>query len=83
MTADTYIRVRALVANVTGLEEASLGEGDVLGALLDSLEWVDLLQAIEGSFEITIADNEAIDIDTVGQLYELVVRKLDDKGEAA
>ena len=45
-----------------------------LGA--DSLDLVELVEAIEAEFEVRIADDELADITTVGEAYEVVSGKL-------
>ena len=45
-----------------------------LGA--DSLDLVELLEAIEAEFGVRIADEELADITTVGEAYEVVSGKL-------
>jgi acyl carrier protein len=45
-----------------------------LGA--DSLDLVELVEAIESEFGVTIADEELADITTVGEAYEVVSGKL-------
>lgn len=45
-----------------------------LGA--DSLDLVELVEAIEAAFEVRIADDELADITTVGEAYEVVAGKL-------
>lgn len=48
-------------------------EGD-LGA--DSLDMVELVMAFEEEFRIEIPDDEAEEIETVGQAYDLLIAKL-------
>jgi acyl carrier protein len=47
---------------------------DDLGA--DSLDLVELVEAIEAEFEIRIGDDELAEITTVGEAYEVVSGKL-------
>jgi acyl carrier protein len=47
---------------------------DDLGA--DSLDLVELVEAIEAEFEIRIGDDELAEIRTVGEAYEVVSGKL-------
>jgi acyl carrier protein len=42
----------------------------------DSLDLVELVMALEESFDVTIDENELEDIETVGQAFELVSSKL-------
>lgn len=54
------------------LPEARFAEE--LGA--DSLDLVELVEAIEGEFGVRIDDTELADVTTVGEAYELVSGKL-------
>ena len=47
---------------------------DDLGA--DSLDLVELVMALEETFDIEVAEDELKDISTVGQAFELVYAKL-------
>ena len=42
----------------------------------DSLDLVELVMALEESFDITVDENELEDIETVGQAFDLVSGKL-------
>ena len=42
----------------------------------DSLDLVELVMALEESFDITVDETELEDIETVGQAYDLVTSKL-------
>jgi acyl carrier protein len=42
----------------------------------DSLDLVELVMALEESFDVTIDENELEDIETVGQAFDLVSSKL-------
>jgi len=42
----------------------------------DSLDLVELVMALEESFDITVDENELEDIETVGQAFDLVSSKL-------
>ena len=71
-------RVNNIVNDVLGVEtdaikETSSFEQD-LGA--DSLDIVDMLIKIEKEFEITINDEEAEKVETVGEVYDIVQRKM-------
>ena len=52
--------------------EASFGED--LGA--DSLDLVELVMALEETFDIEVGEDELKDIRTVGQAFELIYAKL-------
>ena len=65
--------VEVLAVDVSQLTpEASFG--DDLGA--DSLDLVELVMALEESFNIEVDEDELKDIRTVGQAFELIYAKL-------
>ncbi len=65
--------VEVLAVNVDQLTaEASFA--DDLGA--DSLDLVELVMALEETFEIEVDEDELKDIRTVGQAFELIYAKL-------
>ena len=72
-----YLRLRDLTVDVLELHaeqitpEASFS--DDLGA--DSLDLVELVEAIEAEFAIQIDDEELADIRTVGEAYDIVAGK--------
>jgi acyl carrier protein len=73
-----YTRLQALATDVLDLRvdqvvpEARFA--DDLGA--DSLDLVELVEALEEEFEIRIDDDELADIATVGEAFDLLVTKL-------
>jgi acyl carrier protein len=68
---DNAVEVLAVdVAQLT--PEAAFG--DDLGA--DSLDLVELVMALEESFDIEVDEDELKDIRTVGQAFELIYAKL-------
>jgi len=50
---------------------------------VSSLHYVDMLCAVEESFGIAIADDEAADLDTVGAWVRLIASKVDEKTNEA
>jgi acyl carrier protein len=42
----------------------------------DSLDLVELVMALEESFDVTVEENELEDVETVGQAFDLVASKL-------
>jgi acyl carrier protein len=42
----------------------------------DSLDLVELVMALEESFDVTVDETELEDIETIGQAYDLIVSKL-------
>ena len=69
-TEDTVEVLAADPAQVT--LEASFG--DDLGA--DSLDLVELVMALEETFDIEVAEDELKEIKTVGEAFELIYAKL-------
>jgi acyl carrier protein len=73
-----YVRLHALAVDVLDLREEQVVPdahfADDLGA--DSLDLVELVEALEQEFEVTIDDEELADIATVGEAYGLLVGKL-------
>jgi acyl carrier protein len=73
-----YGRLRALATDVLDLRDEQVVPearfADDLGA--DSLDLVELVEALEEEFEIRIDDAELADIATVGEAFDLLVGKL-------
>jgi acyl carrier protein len=73
-----YARLRALTIDVLDLRDEQLVPhahfADDLGA--DSLDLVELVEALEQEFEVTIDDEELADVGTVADAYDLLVGKL-------
>jgi acyl carrier protein len=42
----------------------------------DSLDLVELVMALEESFDVTVEETELEDIETIGQAFDLIVNKL-------
>ena len=42
----------------------------------DSLDLVELVMALEESFDVTVEETELEDIETIGQAFDLIVTKL-------
>ena len=77
MTKDVSSKVRKMVADHLGVEEAKVTEEanfiDDLGA--DSLDTVELVMAFEEEFGSEISDNEAEKILTVGDAIKFIESK--------
>ena len=75
---DRFRQLRDLTVEVLELDAALVVPeatfADDLGA--DSLDLVELVEAIEAEFGISIDDDELADVETVGEAYELVNAKL-------
>ena len=73
-----YERLRALATDVLDLRADQVVPearfADDLGA--DSLDLVELVEALEEEFEVHIDDDELADIATVGEAFDLLVGKL-------
>jgi acyl carrier protein len=73
-----YVQLRDLTVDVLELPADQVVPeahfADDLGA--DSLDLVELVEAIEAAFAIRIGDDELADITTVGEAYEVVSGKL-------
>ena len=65
-------------ANVNGLKPETSFIGDLV---FDSLDMVEVTFALEEEFKIFIPDEDIDDIDTVGQLYEYIERKVKEGGD--
>ena len=68
---DNAVEVLAVDASKVTLEASF---ADDLGA--DSLDLVELVMALEETFDIEVAEDELKDIRTVGEAFELVYAKL-------
>lgn len=73
-----FSRLRALATDVLDLRDDQVVPearfADDLGA--DSLDLVELVEALEEEFEVRIDDDELADIATVGEAFELIVGKV-------
>ena len=73
-----FQRLRTLTVDVLDLRddqvEPSARFADDLGA--DSLDLVELVEALEQEFDVRIDDEELADIATVGEAYSLIAAKL-------
>ena len=77
-----YTRLCALATDVLDLRADQVVPearfADDLGA--DSLDLVELVEALEEEFEVRIDDDELADIATVGEAFDLLVGKLHSAG---
>ena len=48
---------------------------------IDSLDRIEVVMNLEEKYDITILDNELVQVNTLGDLVNLVGKKLDDKKE--
>ena len=71
---DTFDKVQEIIANLFQIQPDQITmESDLSDDLLaDELDNVEIIMAVEDEFNITIHDEEAADIKTVGDLVKLV-----------
>ena len=73
-----YQRLRTLTVDVLDLRDDQVAPAarfaDDLGA--DSLDLVELVEALEEEFGVRIDDEELADIATVGEAFELIAAKV-------
>ena len=71
---DTFDKVQEIIANLFQIHPDQITmESDLSDDLLaDELDNVEIIMAVEDEFNITIHDEEAADIKTVGDLVKLV-----------
>ena len=71
---DTFEKVQEIIANLFQIHPNQITmESDLNEDLLaDELDNVEIIMAIEDEFNITIHDEDAVDIKTVGDLVKLV-----------
>ncbi len=71
---DTFEKVQEIIANLFQINPNQITmESDLSEDLLaDELDNVEIIMAVEDEFNITIHDEEAADIKTVGDLVKLV-----------
>lgn len=77
-TDEMISKVNQIVIEHLGVEQAKITrEANFLDDLgCDSLDMVELTMAFEENFGVDIADDEAERVDTVGDAYDLLSRKL-------
>lgn len=75
--ADVRSKIKSLISEQLGVEEGKITDEssfvDDLGA--DSLDTVELVMALEESFEIEIPDEEAEKITTVREAIDYIVKQ--------
>lgn len=71
---DTFEKVQEIIANLFQINPNQITmESDLSDDLLaDELDNVEIIMAVEDEFNITIHDEDAADIKTVGELVKLV-----------
>jgi acyl carrier protein len=78
MTDDNFARFTTCAVEVLAVEAgqvtAEASFADDLDA--DSLDLVELVMALEEEFDVTVDEEELEGIETVGQAFELITKKL-------
>lgn len=76
-----YEKVKALLVNVTDLDEEMITPGAILeeDLMIDSLDVIELSIEIESEFDIVIEDREVGLIKTVQDLCDIIERKVEEK----
>jgi len=73
----TFEKVRKLLAEQLNLDEEKILETskviDDLGA--DSLDVVEMLMTLEEQFDVTVSDEESVNMKTVGDIVKLIDSK--------
>lgn len=76
--ADIKAKVTEIIVNKLGVEETQITDSASftkdLGA--DSLDTVELIMEFEKEFDLTIEDDEAENIQTVGSVVDFIYKKL-------
>ena len=74
----TFEKVRKLLAEQLNLDEEKILETskviDDLGA--DSLDVVEMLMTLEEQFDVTVSDEESVNLKTVGDIVKLIDAKV-------
>ncbi len=71
---DTYSKVVAIISEQLGISERTVSrDSDVVNDLgADSIDIVQLLMTMEDEFGVTVAEDEADKLKTVGDIVELI-----------
>lgn len=74
--SDIASRVKAIIVDKLGVNESEVHEGASFTADLgaDSLDTVELIMEFERAFDVQIPDDQAENIQTVGQAIEYIER---------
>ena len=74
----TFDKVKKLLAEQLNIDESKITENskviDELGA--DSLDVVEMLMTLEDEFDVTVSDEESVNLKTVGDIVKLIDSKL-------
>ncbi len=82
MNDELFAKFRAIAAEVLSVPEESVVPGASFGDDLDadSLDLVEMVMALEEQFDIEVPEEELEGIKLVSQAYELVEKKIAEKG---
>lgn len=68
-----FEKVQQIIVNQLGIDEEEVTpESDIDDLGADSLDFVEIVMAVEEEFDIELTDDEADKIDTVGDLVECI-----------
>ena len=74
---DTMKKIKEIIAQQTGVDEDEIKENTTIEDLMaDSLDTIEMLMAIEDSFDIDIPDEDAKTLQSVGGLCAYIDDKL-------
>ena len=74
---DTIEKIKEIIAQQTGVDEDAVRTDTTIEDLMaDSLDTIEMLMAIEDSFDIDIPDEDAKTLQSVGELCEYIDNKL-------
>ncbi len=74
---DTIEKIKEIIAQQTGIDEDAVKENTTIeDVMADSLDTIEMLMAIEDSFDIDIPDEDAKNLQSVGELCAYIDEKL-------
>ena len=74
---DTMKKIKEIIAQQTGIDEDAVKENITIeDVMADSLDTIEMLMAIEDSFDIDIPDEDAKNLQSVGELCAYIDEKL-------
>ena len=74
---DTIEKIKEIIAQQTGIDQDTIKEDTTIEDIMaDSLDTIEMLMAIEDSFDIDIPDEDAKTLQSVGELCNYIDNKL-------
>ena len=74
---DTMEKIKEIISQQTGIDKDSLDENTTMDDIMaDSLDTIEMLMAIEDSFDIDIPDSDAKTLDSIGVLCSYIDDRL-------